>query len=182
MLRGLSWIIPLPLRPLAPVRYDDSLRRSFWPECEKARERERETELTATQANHLIGCHSALTFEGYRSISPKMRKRDEREATGGGVEGDRICSRRVADSAAAYQRICLSVRTSRPHLPYDLHPPRVLRLLAPSLALSSSLSRPENRAGKDRDERKEEEIQSGASRGAPGSERVRPGRGTAARG
>lgn len=82
--RGLSWIVPLPLRPLAPVRNDGSLRRSFWPESVREGTRERETELTATQANHLIGCHSALTFEGCRSISPETRERDEREATGAG--------------------------------------------------------------------------------------------------
>lgn len=49
--------------------------------CEKARERRRarERELSATLPNHLMGCHTELTFEGYGSISPEMKKRDERE-------------------------------------------------------------------------------------------------------
>lgn len=80
--------------------------------CEKARERGRE--LSATLANHLIGCHTELTFEGYRSISPEMKKRDERER--GGVrdrgEKDWICSERAVQSAAL---INASVYPSAPH-------------------------------------------------------------------
>ena len=76
------------LQCLPPVLNCKSLRQSFCPDClgggggqrerERVRERETERELSATLANHLIGCHTELTFEGYRSISPEMKKRDER--------------------------------------------------------------------------------------------------------
>lgn len=89
--------------------------------CEKARDRGRE--LSATLANHLIGCHTELTFEGYGSISPEMKKRDERERARDSEER-LVMQRACCGVGSPYQCICLSIRTTRPHLLYDLHPPQ----------------------------------------------------------
>lgn len=127
--------------------------------CEKARERGRE--LSATLANHLIGCHTELTFEGYGSISPEMKKREERD------EGERLDMQQACCGVGSpYQCICLSIRTTRPHLLYDLHPPQSSASSRhPSLFLSLSPSRPERREGKDRDERREKKYSQGQATG-----------------
>ncbi|CAB1427344.1 unnamed protein product [Pleuronectes platessa] len=74
-----------------------------------------------------------------------------------------------------YQCICLSIRTTRPHLLYDLHPPQssaASRHPSPTLSLSSSLflSLPltQTREGKGRDERRQKKYSWGRAREARG--------------
>lgn len=131
--------------------------------CEKARDRGRE--LSATLANHLIGWHTELTFEGYGSISPEMKKRDERER-----EGERRRKEIGYAASVLWSRQPLSMHLSiHPHhttsSPLWSPPTPVLLLLLPSLTLSPSPSRLERRGRKDRDERKKKEYSRGRATG-----------------
>lgn len=131
--------------------------------CEKPRERGRE--LSATLANHLIGCHTELTFEGYRSISPEMKKRDERERGQETEERDWICSERAVESAAL---INASVYPSAPHglisSMISTHPGPPPPLAIPH-TFSLSISPREKRERKHRDERKKKEYSRGRATG-----------------
>ncbi|CAJ1076537.1 Hypothetical predicted protein [Xyrichtys novacula] len=129
--------------------------------CARRREAETERELSATLANHLIGCHTELTFEGYGSISPEMKKRDESERGRERRQGerDRICSERAAESAAV---INASVYPSAPHglisSMISTHPsPPPPRAIPHPLCLSPG----ERREGKDRDERRKKKYSRG---------------------
>jgi len=184
------------------------LRESLCPVCarrweggggekERKRERDRETEreLSATLANHLMGCHPGLTFEGYRSISPEMKKRDERRR-----ERDR--GREIGYAASVlWSRQPLSMHLSirshhtassplwspppapaSPLRPRSPPPPRAIpHPLSRSLSLSPSLPLslpilPSEKRGEGRRWKEEEEIHVGASQGGL-SERTRQGGG-----
>lgn len=154
------------LSSLSPILTDGSLRRSFCCQCVWEGSRERRRELSATLANHLIGCHTELTFEGYRSISPEMKKGDERERERGDEKGREIgyMQRACGGVGSPYQCICPSIRTTWPHLLYDLHSPQSsasARHPSPSLLLSISLFRQEKWEGKDRDESRKKKYSRG---------------------
>lgn len=134
---------------------------------------EREKDLSATLANHLIGCHTALTFEGYGSISPEMKKRDEREGDRGRGIGYAVSVLWIRRPLSMHLSIHPRHTASSP---LWSAPTLVLRLLAPSLTLSSSFSiSPREKRGEGQRWKEEEEIQSGASQGAL-SECMRQGR------
>lgn len=124
---------------------------------EAKREWEGGRELSATLANHLIGCHTELTLN--------EKERWERERQG---ERDWICSKCAVESAAL---INASVYPSAPHgliasmiSTHPSPPPPCSIPYLLSVSLSLSLSCPERRAGKDRDERKEKKYSRGRAR------------------
>jgi len=97
--------------------------------CARGQGRRRGRELSDTLANHLMGSYTELTFEGYRSISLHMKKREPRKT-----------GRRIGYAASVQSsRQLLSMHLSiHPHhaasSPLWSPPTQVLPLHAPFLS------------------------------------------------